>query len=179
VGWDNIGDTLSGLKEMGPGSCHDAIDDLLDDRNWEKVVGMSKNLSHPLICCVITDFTGDTLLRKLKAAVVESQTQAAAHARYEQVLPTVLVNEWRDKVEQWEKDKRAPNPFAIVSKGKLSALIRNQKLIDILGPTEVAIRLELYAGETEVIARGDLQMMHDEVTPCVFIMSGLELEDQQ
>jgi hypothetical protein len=52
-------------------------------------------------------------------------------------------------------------------------------LIIILGPTEAAVRLELYAAETAAMARGDIQMMHDEVTSCVFITSGLELEDQQ
>jgi hypothetical protein len=65
-----------------------------------------------------TDFTGDTLLRKLEVAVVESRNQAAEHARYEQVLPVQHLNEWRDMVERWEKDKGAPNPFAATSKGK-------------------------------------------------------------
>jgi hypothetical protein len=69
------------------------------------------------------DFTGDTLLRKLQAAVDESQTQATEHARYEQVLPLQHVNEWRDMVETWEKDKHALNPFARTSKGKLFTLL--------------------------------------------------------
>ena len=86
-------------------------------------------------------------------------------------------------IETWEKDKHALNPFARTSKGKLfTLLITAWELLDAdecLGPTKAAVQLELYAAEAEALARGDLQMMHDEVTPSVFITSGLELEEQQ
>jgi hypothetical protein len=76
------------------------------------------SLYHSLPFRLTTDFIGDTLLRKLEVAVVELRTQAAEHARYEHVLPVQHLNEWRDMVERWEKDKSAPNPFAVTSKGK-------------------------------------------------------------
>jgi hypothetical protein len=43
----------------------------------------------------------------------------------------------------------------------------------------VAVHLQLYTAEAEALEKGDLWMMHEEVTPCVFITSGLELEEQQ
>ena len=41
-GWENINAASGALKEMGPGSHRDALDDLLNDCNWEKVVGMGQ-----------------------------------------------------------------------------------------------------------------------------------------
>jgi len=47
-GWDKISGASSALKEMGPGSRRDAIDDLLNDCNWEKIVGMGE-LAMPVV----------------------------------------------------------------------------------------------------------------------------------
>ncbi|KAG8218956.1 hypothetical protein J3R82DRAFT_4676 [Butyriboletus roseoflavus] len=40
-GWAIFNHVASSTKEMGPGACHDALDDYFGDSHWKKRVGFS------------------------------------------------------------------------------------------------------------------------------------------
>ncbi|KAG2051604.1 hypothetical protein BDR06DRAFT_1060927 [Suillus hirtellus] len=79
--WANINRVASSMKEMGPGSRCDTLDDHFGDWNWKKVT-----------------MFGRTLKCKMEDAL-------------EGTIQPVLLDEWRLEVEAWEEDNTKPNPF--------------------------------------------------------------------
>jgi hypothetical protein len=119
-GWDHVNQAARAFKEMGPGTRRDAMDNLFNDRNWKKVVGMGMFVFFAQDTVAWHHLAGNTLLRKMTVAITKSALRAADHAKFEEVFPAQYITEWTVVVEQWEKDKSATNPFVIYSKGKWS-----------------------------------------------------------
>src|ERR1700730_5001135 len=57
-------------------------------------------------------FSGDSLLRKMKAAVPERNEHLYAFHELTDSVATSVV-EWKECVEAWERDPANPNPFEI------------------------------------------------------------------
>jgi len=67
-GWANINRVASSTKEMGPGACHDTLDNHFSDWNWKKVTMLGRFLT-TLFHSQSHVFTGQSLLRKVKEAL--------------------------------------------------------------------------------------------------------------
>jgi hypothetical protein len=75
------------MKNQGPGSRHDNLDDHFNFWNWQKYMGMGK-----------------TLKRRYKAAVAERNIQREGHRRLTASLDDRLVATWEAMCVAWEKD---------------------------------------------------------------------------
>ncbi|KAG5223527.1 hypothetical protein IMY05_C0771000400 [Salix suchowensis] len=106
---------------------------------------------------------GKTLLRRIKTAVATCAEQIDSHSDFEKRLGPTVVGPWRTAVEAWEADSTKPNPFASAVKTM----------------SQHAVRLELNEEEALLLAQGKLELFHEDVTPCVLISTGLDLEEQQ
>ncbi|KAF8883132.1 hypothetical protein BD779DRAFT_1444238, partial [Infundibulicybe gibba] len=93
-GWSHNNPIASSVKEMGPGSRRDTMDDHFGDWNWKK-----------------TTLLGLSLLRKIKVAVKESNDRKFLHNQFESGLPKAAVEQWRCELDAWESDHNAPNPY--------------------------------------------------------------------
>ncbi|KAJ7581288.1 hypothetical protein C8J56DRAFT_793853 [Mycena floridula] len=94
-GWSWLNRLGRSIKEMGPGSWQDTIEDHIGFHNWQKVTGM-----------------GESLLRKLHQAVPRAQAAAVELAETELgILPETL-HQWKKEVKVYEEDNTTPNPYA-------------------------------------------------------------------
>ena len=90
---------------------------------------MEKELYHGLVLfslsyCLLKLCSGDTLLRRIKAAVQESTNQTLLFHRFDLGLRTqpeldTKINQWEIELIAWENDKTQPNPFEERVKSKL------------------------------------------------------------
>ncbi|KAF7975089.1 hypothetical protein HWV62_10489 [Athelia sp. TMB] len=103
---------------------------------------------------------GRLLLKKLKVAVPARDEHVQDFQEFTSSLAASSLLQWLDMVEDWERDSSLPNPFVAVTK---SATLND-------------VRLALSQEDGKDLSRDDV---HEEVTPGVFIASGLELEAQQ
>ncbi|KAG1776918.1 hypothetical protein EV702DRAFT_1179602 [Suillus placidus] len=148
-GWSNINPVASSTKEMGPGSRRDTLDDHFGDWNWKKSVGL-----------------GATLLRKMDEANEEHQAHANAFEELNRALNLEITTGWRADVEHWEEnpnDLSVRNPFET----KVSAI------------TQAAVRLKLVEMEARQLQEGNDVSLHPDISPSVFIATGIDLESEQ
>ncbi|KAF7440872.1 hypothetical protein PC9H_001220 [Pleurotus ostreatus] len=108
-------------------------------------------------------FVGNTLLRRLKEAIPQCSTHVENHRELEAHLEPATILEWRSLVESWEADNSKPNPY----------------MAETTTLSQDAVRLQLANEEAEALAAGTLEQLHLEVTPLMYIASGLDLELQQ
>lgn len=85
-------------------------------------------------------------------------------------------------IEAWEADNTNPNPFEVKFDGTLFYVI--YMFIGCLSPvpsalTTEAVRLAMNATEAIDVQRGNIVMIHEAVSPCVLMMTGMDLEEQQ
>ncbi|KAJ7031694.1 hypothetical protein C8F04DRAFT_959933 [Mycena alexandri] len=83
-------------KEMGSGARHDALENKVDDLNWEKNIGQ-----------------GDTLARKLIVAITERDKQVAEFIEIDRTLGKHLRKTWQTKIDEWQANKSSPNPYCL------------------------------------------------------------------
>ncbi|KAG1788560.1 uncharacterized protein HD556DRAFT_1447770 [Suillus plorans] len=134
---------------MGPGSRRDTLDDHFGDWNWKKSVGL-----------------GATLLRKMNEANEEHQAHASAFEELNEALAPETTAGWRACVEHWEEnpnDASVPNPFET----KVSTI------------TQAAVRLKLVEQESRQLREGNNISLHPDISPSVFIATGIDLESEQ
>ncbi|KAJ7593173.1 hypothetical protein C8J56DRAFT_1045621 [Mycena floridula] len=103
---------------------------------------------------------GKLLARRRLEAKSELLVQEEAYGDFSN-NQLAQVPEWRDRVESWEADPKAPNPYK-----QLGSTITLQ---------EVRLRL---AEEESMLASTGLGRIHD-ISPAEFLIMGLEAEDQQ
>lgn len=96
-------------------------------------------------------------------------------------IPVVSVLEWTSMVEAWEMDDDECNPFVptIRSKPLLLLLIMLMLTNILLGVTQHDVRLSLAQLDDEDLEQDNIIPVHEEITPGIFIGSGLDLEAQQ
>ncbi|KAF8868893.1 hypothetical protein BD779DRAFT_1614751 [Infundibulicybe gibba] len=93
-GWAHNNPIASSVKEMGPGSRRDTMDDHFGDWNWRK-----------------TTLMGMSLLRKMKVAVEERNDRRFLHNQFEAGLPQGRMDKWRLELDAWELDHSCRNPY--------------------------------------------------------------------
>ncbi|KAG1800700.1 hypothetical protein EV424DRAFT_1474813 [Suillus variegatus] len=102
--------------------------------------------------------------RKYNFALIEVQERVDNLINFEASLAADELVEWRRDIEAWEADRSQPNPF----EGRA-----------MMTMTQAAVRLALSMAEAAEIEHGNNMSLHDDISPSVLILSGLELEDQQ
>ncbi|KAG2031785.1 hypothetical protein BDR03DRAFT_936229 [Suillus americanus] len=93
-GWSNINRVAMSMKEMGPGSRRDTLDDHFGDWNWKKITAL-----------------GRTLLRKIGDAIKWKKEHREALRELERTILPTLILQWKSEVESWEHDSSQRNPF--------------------------------------------------------------------
>ncbi|KAJ7840488.1 hypothetical protein B0H14DRAFT_3086866 [Mycena olivaceomarginata] len=97
--WASIGPVATSTWEMGPGACHDTLDDHWGHWNWQKLIGLRELLKKRLLKAIPErNFQRDCL-----ATFTEHQ---AEH------IPT-----WKAMVDDFEADSTKPNPYKLPKSG--------------------------------------------------------------
>ncbi|KAF8132456.1 hypothetical protein EV363DRAFT_1163307 [Boletus edulis] len=107
---------------------------------------------------------GTFLGRKLREALKEHAEHKSTLEELEAAVvqdDAMVLSAWQTEIVRWESDPTEPNPF----ESKTDA------------PTQHSVRLQLAKQDTKSFEEGD-QYLH-EVTPSMFISSGLDLEELQ
>ncbi|KAF9467072.1 hypothetical protein BDZ94DRAFT_1329986 [Collybia nuda] len=105
---------------------------------------------------------GNNFLNSL-AATSDVVDHVLAHRELESSLPQDTVREWTATVVAWETDPLMPNPFEV--------------RVEV--PTQAAVRRDLAEAEARDLASGKDFTLDNNISPSVFISSGLDLEAEQ
>ncbi|KAG2140739.1 hypothetical protein BD769DRAFT_1383921 [Suillus cothurnatus] len=92
-------------------------------------------------------------------ALIEVQECIDDPINFEASLAADQLVEWRRDIEAWEADCSQPNPFEVM--------------------TQAAVHLALSMAEAAEIEHGNNMSLHNDISPSVLILLGLELKDQQ
>jgi hypothetical protein len=115
--WAGLGGVATSLKEMGPGSHHDTLEDHISHWNWYKIVGLGDEHSVSVFECIWTSGIGLLLKKRLLNAVSQFQKQMASWsdftARQIQNAP-----QWKQMVDNYEAQRSTVNPFAFSYDGE-------------------------------------------------------------
>ncbi|KZP17621.1 hypothetical protein FIBSPDRAFT_957070 [Athelia psychrophila] len=106
---------------------------------------------------------GRMLLQKLKLAVECRDEHVKDFHDFTTTLPANNVLDWASAVEGWEKQNEQVNLYVSVSKSV----------------TQNDVRLALAEEDAEDLQSDAAAPLHEQVTPGLFILMGLELEAQQ
>ncbi len=106
--------------------------------------------------------------------------QIESHHDFEKRLGPTVIEPWRTAVELWEADSSNPNPFSSAVKSNVDLSMSSCVMLTIRSAmTQHAVRLSLNEEEAVLLAQGKLEVFHEDVTPCILISTGLDLEEQQ
>ncbi|KAG2359746.1 hypothetical protein BDR07DRAFT_1452251 [Suillus spraguei] len=147
-GWANINCIASSMKEMGPSSRREVLDDHFSDWNWKKVTAF-----------------GCVLLCKIKEAIKVKTEHCHALMELEEFikqsdLGVASLTNWTNEVLAWELDHSNPNPF----ESRVTATM------------QVAIHLELLMQDAQDLEDRSSVSLHSDVTPSILISTGLDIE---
>ncbi|KAL1698878.1 hypothetical protein EV121DRAFT_296717 [Schizophyllum commune] len=98
-GWAHLGPLGVSLRQMGPGSAADTLEDHSGHYNWQKILGI-----------------GAFLVRKLLEALKEEAIQRAEFEEFSKAQSS-HITEWVASVLKFENDNTAPNPFEMPKSG--------------------------------------------------------------
>ena len=105
-------------------------------------------------------------------------THKGAYQQLTSTFSTELIKKWENKVEKWENDLSAPNPYTEPAIGnEISLILSNVSDGGILGLTLQDVRLELSKEEAAEASSSNCQTHKVSLTG--FLTMGLELEDRQ
>ncbi|KAJ6493371.1 hypothetical protein C8R45DRAFT_1053016 [Mycena sanguinolenta] len=97
--WANIGPVATSMREMGPGSWHDTLDDHWGHWNRQKLVGL-----------------GALLRKRLLKAIPERNYQQDSFATFTENQVEHVAG-WKLMVEVFEADNKKPNPYELPKSG--------------------------------------------------------------
>jgi Kyakuja-Dileera-Zisupton transposase len=112
--WASVNGAAQSTKEMGEGSQHDTLDDILGNMNYCKFIAMGK--SNLEMCSMYLSwilFLGTLLQKKLKNAIIQCQKHDKQHGIFCGVIPDATRAEWMMMISQWENNKSKPDPYIV------------------------------------------------------------------
>lgn len=136
-------------------------------------------LSHSCCHSIVNEVAG-ALHAKLKHAITQSAKQTAEFHGFQLTIPAASIAEWTEAIENWEKDEDELNPFQTTA-ARESVLFLSLCLFLtglIIALTSATVRLRL-AEEDDARQGDDPVILHQDITPSMLILKGLELEDNQ
>ncbi|VDB87204.1 unnamed protein product [Peniophora sp. CBMAI 1063] len=128
--WSGTNGAASSLREMGPGTMHDTMDDICGSWNWVKVCGI-----------------GLSLADRMWRAVLEGRTQSAIFTEFTDALKSEepeAVEKWLRKAELWEENRtKNKNPY---QPKKKSTTIKQIQLESVLAQGHAMTALASHVG---------------------------------
>lgn len=120
--WAILRGAAAQTKEMGPGGCHDVLDDFCGFSNWLKTVdiGMWTSVLYHILCTLLTFLfiVGNLLLKRLIQAIPEAVLHWRAYVDFEEGLradrPLEIAN-WETMLKVWEADHKKPCPYSMTT----------------------------------------------------------------
>ncbi|KAI0682315.1 hypothetical protein BC835DRAFT_1311595, partial [Cytidiella melzeri] len=105
--WSRHDATSASVRKMGPGLCHDMLEDHFSWANWLKFTGLVARRSHTR--------AGKTLHRRLTAATKDCAKYMQLYNDFKQDRSEDNVTRWTEEVQKWENDHGRNNLYDIVS----------------------------------------------------------------
>ncbi|THV01339.1 hypothetical protein K435DRAFT_853897 [Dendrothele bispora CBS 962.96] len=159
--WSGLGGVATSLKEMGPGSHHDTLEDHIGHWNWSKVHGL-----------------GQLLKKRLLNAVSEYQDQFESWCDFSKKQASNAM-EWKQMVDDYENQRSDFNPFEFPINGKTLQTVRldlakeaQEKMLKEMREEERLERLVDDDKEEDKLPDQDTSLGE-------FLYLGLEIEQQQ
>ncbi|SJL17200.1 uncharacterized protein ARMOST_20746 [Armillaria ostoyae] len=161
-GWDHTNRLTGSVKNMGPGSYLDTVDDHLGDYNWQKAT-----------------LLGPSLLKGVREAIPARIEQAAVLAEFTKSLPKPNIVAWTKAVEEWEENPERPNPFETtvpqLTKASVRVVLAQEEANDLETPVTDEDEEGLAAERVEHVMSAPKHL----VGPSQMIFQGLEIENHQ
>ncbi|KAH6904562.1 hypothetical protein BKA70DRAFT_1507015 [Coprinopsis sp. MPI-PUGE-AT-0042] len=102
-----------------------------------------------------------TFTRRAKDAIQSRQELVDAFKIFDSSIPEQQGRDWSQMVEEWEHNPSSPNPF--------------MPACNVL--TSSTVRLRLAAEDAEAVREGKANVVYEDVTPSIFVLQGIELEE--
>ncbi|KAJ7581672.1 hypothetical protein C8J56DRAFT_1006010 [Mycena floridula] len=150
-GWSWMNRLGRSIKEMGPGSWRDMLEDHVGFHNWRKVTGM-----------------GRSFVKKFHQAVPKSLECAVELVETGWGIDPETLKTWEAEVQAYEEDNSAPNPYTP----------RARPDRDEEAPTQAAVQLVLLEEEAESL-HTNVGLVRSDISQSAMIQMGLEFEDAQ
>ncbi|KAF7977149.1 hypothetical protein HWV62_4563 [Athelia sp. TMB] len=106
---------------------------------------------------------GKLLVRRIQIAVPGRDDHVTDYLAFSESLPALSVLEWSDWVETWEKSPETRNPYVPTVKKV----------------TQHDVRLALAGEDAKRLEADEVSIVHDDITPGLFIAQGIDIEAQQ
>ncbi|KAK7435536.1 hypothetical protein VKT23_019587 [Stygiomarasmius scandens] len=165
--WSGLGPVSTSIKEMGPGSHHDTLEDHIGHWNWKKIVGLA---------------VGALLKRHLAAVVTEFEKQLEGWQEFTQAQQK-YIDEWKTMADQYESGAADLNPYTSPVSGKTAQSVRlelakeaEEKALQEMKDEE-RMNKESEWKDRDGDENDDLPDL--ETSPGEFLYFGLEIEQQQ
>ncbi|KAF7300659.1 TY3B-TY3B protein [Mycena chlorophos] len=124
--WSGLNPASFSTKEMGLGHRADVLDDIIDNHNFLKNIGL-----------------GEALRRKLIIAKAERQRQVDAFLTVTDGVDPDTIKMWKKQIRDWKEDRSRPNPF---QHSKNACLTEAQ----------IRLRVQREERETNALGRADI-----------------------
>jgi hypothetical protein len=126
---------------------------------------------------------GPSILRKVKEAIPECNDHQQDFKELTWSLALKFPEQltlWKQQVEEWESDLTKPNPFKVKNDSAYTLLLPSSCSCSILtGITQASVCLQLVKDEAKLSVAESEVLLHPDVTPSIFISTGIDLEEQQ
>ncbi|KAK7441367.1 hypothetical protein VKT23_016614 [Stygiomarasmius scandens] len=149
--WAGLGSVATSLKEMGPSSHHDTLEDHMGHWNWRKVVGLGK-------------YTLEEHLESWTDFTVKQRNNA---------------NGWKDMVDQYELGCSNSNPYAMALSGKTIQSVRFELAKEAEAKARQEMNEEENNDGSSGEQEEDDPLPDLDTSPGEFLFFGLEIEHQQ
>lgn len=111
--WVETNNASTSTKDMCEGHRHDVLDDVCNDSNYRKTVGIGEVTSYRSQLLAQGTVTGLLLSQKLAVARRECELHEKEFELFSQSIAPLTRNEWLAMVTLWESDPTKPNPYCI------------------------------------------------------------------
>ncbi|KAG1812343.1 hypothetical protein EV424DRAFT_1473566 [Suillus variegatus] len=146
-GWANINCVALSTKEMGPGACHNTLDDHFGDWNWKKITML-----------------GEQMLHKIKQASSRSKLHREELHELERTIPALSLSAWRSEIILWEEDHTKSNPFESrvvpITQAAIQCQLAEKDAADLQAGADVSLHAEI-SPSILIVSGIDLQDQHN------------------
>ncbi|KAJ3477374.1 hypothetical protein NLI96_g10506 [Meripilus lineatus] len=151
--WSGLNSLATSIREMGPGSRHDTLDDHFGDWNFRWTVALPEELRAKLI-----------------AAMEARNKHSKEHQAFTESLPKEAVDEWQFQLTEWERDRNNVNPYEMQSDLREVTQGEVRKRLLEAEAADLQIQLETLEGNDHAV---------EDTSITEFIVGGLAIEVAQ
>ncbi|KAF9030039.1 hypothetical protein BDZ89DRAFT_950058 [Hymenopellis radicata] len=148
--WAFVRMCAASIKEMGPGSRSDTLDDQFGFLNWCKLISM-----------------GTMFMKRLMVARTQSIKQTSLHQDFTLHLPPRVIQRWTRDILVWEADRMKPYAQQDLD-------IQNPYIPDVKRKSFSSLRNRLLEEERQAVLRGAVPLDDTSITGCLSAAFGIE-----